>query len=402
MEFPKFLRIAVLPLRHIIELNNTDAENPKLSGGLEAAIIELLSKLLGFEYKLFPAKDKEWGRLTDNGTWTGVVGMVSRNESDIGFGYMTVTTNRSEAVDFIPYSIEENTFAIQKPPMVSTAESLIHPFQWEIWLSCLLILITMPIVFRILMRKTISLQKLAFRMMGCNVQQAVTIPVDHTRDRFLMGSWFAYSTFLSISYTTVLLSSLTVPLREQGVRTVKQLATAISERRFRCQANRGNVGVSLLKGSVNEDLRLIGNSVIEKDWITKDKTVKLPKNIEKFVALLGPRYYFHLEYGEEPFTENYFFEETISSWNVGVAVNKNFCCKEKLAKLLRRFMENGIFTKLYHRALFETRLSLMSEENLPSSLIVLTLNDLIGVFALLGFGILLAFIALLFERVSRT
>ncbi|GBM90977.1 hypothetical protein AVEN_226767-1 [Araneus ventricosus] len=401
MEFPKFLRIAVIPLRHIIELNNSDAENPKLSGGLEAAAIELLSKVLEFDYKLFPTKDKEWGRLTDNGTWTGVVGMVYRNECDIGFGYLTVTTNRSEVVDFIPYTIEENAFAVKKPPMVAPAESLAHPFQWEIWLSCLIILITMPILFRIIMGKNISIQRLALRMMGCNVQQAFTIPVNRARDRFLMGSWFAYSAFLSVSYTTVLLSSLTVPLREHGVRTVKQLATAISERKFRCLANRGNVAVSLLKDSVNEDLRTIGNNIIEKDWLTKDRTVKLPKHIEKFVALLGPRYYFHLEYGEEPFTANYLFEDTISSYNLGVAVNKNFCCKEKLAKILRRFMEYGILTKLYHDALFETRLSLLSEDDTRSSFVVLTLDDLIGVFALLGLGYLLAFIVLLFEIASK-
>ncbi|GFU15444.1 lig_chan-Glu_bd domain-containing protein [Nephila pilipes] len=81
MVFPNFLKIAVIPLRHIIEVNNNNSKNPKLSRGLESSIIKFLSEALGFKYRIFVTGDREWGRFTENGTWTGVIGMVQDNET---------------------------------------------------------------------------------------------------------------------------------------------------------------------------------------------------------------------------------------------------------------------------------------------------------------------------------
>ncbi|GFR13902.1 lig_chan-Glu_bd domain-containing protein [Trichonephila clavata] len=400
MVFPKFIKIAVIPLRHIIEVDNVNSRNPKLSRGVEASVIEFLSSALGFKYRIFVTDDREWGRFTENGTWTGVVGMVHDNETDLGFGYMTVTTNRSEAVDFIPYSIEEYTFATNFPPVMSKAGSYAQPFQWQVWMILFLLATFMPIIFKVLMSKKVSLQRLAFEMIGCFVYKPFCIPLTRTRDRFLLGSWFVFVVLISSGYAAVLLSYLSVPLRDRGIRTIKQLATVVSEGKFKCLANRGTAGIALLKDSHDEDLRKIGNNIIERDWFSRGKTVRLPKHIEKSVALLGARSFFHLEYGEEPFANKHIFEDTIASWNVGIAVSKEFCCKKELTAVVSRVVETGIYKKLYNNVLHKTKLGLELDDGLPPHFVVLTLHDLTGAFVFLGTGYLLAFICLLFELVS--
>ncbi|GIY82231.1 lig_chan-Glu_bd domain-containing protein [Caerostris extrusa] len=87
MNFPRFIRIAVLPYRHVIEIKDGN----RIVGGLEAKIINLLSNVLGFRYQIFISKEMAWGHPLENGTWTGLIGMVSRNESDLGFGFTAVT-----------------------------------------------------------------------------------------------------------------------------------------------------------------------------------------------------------------------------------------------------------------------------------------------------------------------
>ncbi|GIY77913.1 lig_chan-Glu_bd domain-containing protein [Caerostris darwini] len=397
MDFPNFLRIAVVPLRYAVELDFDEKSRPSLSGGLEANIINLLSTTLGFEYEIFPAKDKEWGRLRDNGTWSGVIGMVYRNESDIGLGYLSVTTNRSEVVDFIPYSTEENTFATRLPPFLSPVTEYTYPFEKEVWVAFAFAIFFTPIVFKVITSNNVSIPSLAAEMIGCLLRQNLNIPIKKARDMFLMGSWLIFASILSFCYVGVLLSSVSVPLREKGIRTIRKLSEGVSDGKFKCFANRGSVGIALLKDSFDKDLQMIGKHIIEKNWISEDKTLKFPKTIEKSVALLGPRTFFRLEYGEKPFTTKYIFEESVSFSNVGIAVNKNFCCKERLNMVIKRFVETGIIKKLYNNILFETQHGLELEDDLSSSYTAMNFDDFKDEFLLLGIGYVLSFFTLFFE-----
>ncbi|GIX71115.1 lig_chan-Glu_bd domain-containing protein [Caerostris darwini] len=392
MNFPRFIRIAVLPYRHVIEIKDGN----RIVGGLEAKIINLLSNVLGFRYQIFISKEMAWGHPLENGTWTGLIGMVSRNESDLGFGFTAVTKSRSKAVDFVPYNVEENSFATRLPPILSSAGSLAHPFQWKVWVSCFLIAFFAPILFKFVMSNKIPFHRLSLAMIGGMVQESSILKFKATKSRFLMGSWFIFSMFLSLSYTAVLLSSLTVPLRAGGVRNIEQLAAAISEGRFECHGIRGSSQILILKDSLNDDMRLIGRNIIEKDWMSNNEITRIPEDIEDSVAILGSKTFFHFAYGEERFSTKYIFEETVSYWNVGILVNKGFCCKTRLATVVSRFRETGIIRRLYNDMQFETRRGTDSEASRNS---VLSMNDLMGLFVLLGVGHIAASVVLICEKV---
>ncbi|GIY07300.1 lig_chan-Glu_bd domain-containing protein [Caerostris extrusa] len=58
----------------------------------------------------------KWGSLMENGTWSGIIGMVARGEVDMGLTYLAIMEDRSKFVDFsTPYYSFGRTFVTDKP-----------------------------------------------------------------------------------------------------------------------------------------------------------------------------------------------------------------------------------------------------------------------------------------------
>lgn len=401
MKFPDFLKIAVLPLRHLTEFNTSFGDGLRFSEGVEARFIDILSNSLGFEYQLLVPEDGEWGRQEDDGAWTGMLGMVHREEVDVAIGHLTVTQSRQSAVDFLPYTVEENTFATNLNNRFLPKPSFyLAPFQMHVWISCLIILGLMPLVFRFVMEKKVSMQKLYFSMFGIILSHPLTFSVTDIKDRILFFTWFTFALVLSSSYRTILLSSLTVPLPDNGVRTIKELAASITAGKYKVTTSLGSVDKELLNTSQDEALKIIANHITEEKWIS-DNIVEAPKNFKSSTAVLGPRFFFLLEYGEAPHTTKFLFKETVSFWVVGLAVRKTFCCKEKLANHIGRIVSSGIYHKLYQDELFRAQLNLKTNESKFVEAKGLSIFDLSGAFLLLEIGINISFVVLLFENRRR-
>ncbi|GFQ94306.1 lig_chan-Glu_bd domain-containing protein, partial [Trichonephila clavata] len=251
-----------MPMRHIMEIKTDGNNNVIFTGGVEAKLIEILSSKLGFDYKLIIPDDKEWGKMVD-GQWTGMIGMVHRNEADIALGDLTVSGPRFKVVDFVPYTMETSTFVTKIPKAMLKSASFVMPFQWPVWITSIFLFIFMPIFFKYLMVKKISQSRMYMSMIGNIFNQPLSFNVENDIDRILMGSWIWYAVLLSSSYTALLLSSLTVPLNENGIRSIKDLASAVSEGKYRCVTNKGSANIDMLNASVNEDLRFIEKHTTE-------------------------------------------------------------------------------------------------------------------------------------------
>ncbi|KAG8198891.1 hypothetical protein JTE90_015105 [Oedothorax gibbosus] len=359
MTFPDFLKIAVLPIRNLLEFNTSQENNLRFSGGVEAGFIQVLSNSLEFEYQLLVPEDGEWGRLEADGTWNGMIGMVHRGEADLAIGHLTITQSRRNVVDFLPYAIEENTFATNlNNRFLSKPSFYLAPFQLHVWISCLLVLCLMPLVFRFLMEKKVPIRKLYLSMFGIFFSHPLTFSITDIKDKILLLTWFIFALILSSSYRSILLSSLTVPLPDYGVRTIQELASAITAGKFRATTSLGSVDKELLKTSEDEALKIIGEHIIEEEWMSNN-IVEAPK-IKPSTAVLGPRFHFLLQYGEAPFTTKLLFKETVSFWIVGLAVRKNFCCKKELASHIGGVVSNGIYQKVYQDELYKAQLNVMS------------------------------------------
>ena len=47
-------------------------------------LLELLSQTLNFTYTLEPPEDRKWGQDNGNGSWNGMLGLLQKEETDIG------------------------------------------------------------------------------------------------------------------------------------------------------------------------------------------------------------------------------------------------------------------------------------------------------------------------------
>ncbi|GFS74566.1 lig_chan-Glu_bd domain-containing protein [Trichonephila clavipes] len=396
MAFPLFLRIAIMPMRHIMEIKTDEKNNVDFTGGVEAKLIEILSSKLGFDYKLIIPDDKEWGKFVD-GQWTGMIGMVHRNEADIALGDLTVSDPRFKIVDFVPYTMETSTFVTKIPKAMLKSASFLMPFQWPVWILSIFLFIFMPILFKYLMIKKISQSRMYVSMIGNIFNQPLSFNVENGIDRILMGSWILYAVLLSSSYTALLLSSLTIPIRENGITTIKDLASAVSKGKYRCVTNKGSANIDMLNVSVNEDLRIIEKHTTEEDWFTPEDAVIAPTDFDDNVAVLGPKWFFLLEYGEPPQSDKYIFQETVGFGSIGIAVNKGFCCINHLSTTILWIMDTGIFKKFFEEAIYKTRMNFDSKHRaIPTGLKPLSISDLLGPFILFGGGCMLSILVFVF------
>uniref|UniRef100_A0A8C5S3G1 Glutamate receptor n=1 Tax=Laticauda laticaudata TaxID=8630 RepID=A0A8C5S3G1_LATLA len=104
-------------------------------------LLEKLSEMLHFKYKVSIVKDGKYGTLGSNGSWLGMIGEVVRKEADLAVAPLTITSVREDVVDFTqPFLHTGIGILLQKEAALEEA-SLFHfltPFTKETWASILL------------------------------------------------------------------------------------------------------------------------------------------------------------------------------------------------------------------------------------------------------------------------
>lgn len=115
MKFPRSLRVVVTSKSELVKVNGKMISKVIFDRAM-VKFTELLSHALNFSYLLIPAGKIEIGRELPNGSWTGMVGLVQRNEADIVISTLSVSEQRLKVADFsYPYDRVRLTFATRKP-----------------------------------------------------------------------------------------------------------------------------------------------------------------------------------------------------------------------------------------------------------------------------------------------
>lgn len=103
--------------------------------GFEIILFRLIASKLNFKIQrtILPGT-KQWGTIYDNGTGTGAILKVLKNESEIAIGNYGLRQNRLEYIDnSIVYHSTPIVFAIPPGDLYSGFEKLIQPFEWLVW-----------------------------------------------------------------------------------------------------------------------------------------------------------------------------------------------------------------------------------------------------------------------------
>ncbi|GFY51353.1 glutamate receptor ionotropic, delta-1 [Trichonephila inaurata madagascariensis] len=95
-------------------------------------------------------EDKQWGRESENGTWSGLIGLVSSGKADAALCFIGALDERKKVVDFTePYTSNDLTFALIFRKC-SSQHMLHDPFENRNMVGILTVFLLMPFMFRLL------------------------------------------------------------------------------------------------------------------------------------------------------------------------------------------------------------------------------------------------------------
>ncbi|KAG8178197.1 hypothetical protein JTE90_025962 [Oedothorax gibbosus] len=361
---------------------------------IETRFLKLIAQHMRFSYKLMLPVDGQFGIPQPNGNWTGIIGMIQRDEADLSVAHLAMTEHRMQTIDFSEsYWMEDVTFMTELPPLLPKTYFYAYPFTLGMWLAILAVMIITT--FFLLPREGFGAVLMTVLRGLC--RQSVNVKSAKTVSRqLLLGHWLYFANFVTMSYCAVLLSFLTVPLRQKGVETIDDLCRAVKEGSYKALVPMGSSIHYYILRSENENLHELGRTILNNHWQFDTR-----EGIENYfaygTALIDPI----IRFTGVKFSGRFISKDSFGTSIVGVALNRRFCCKKRLNVLLRRILGAGLNQKIIEEEGFKAGLgqqNSQTEKNLKgASSVSLSIDDLYGVFAMLMAGYIAAGVVLFLE-----
>ncbi|XP_071545435.1 probable glutamate receptor [Panulirus ornatus] len=214
----------------LVRGEDTTSSIPSFTGPM-VNLLNIIANDMNFTYRYSRPPDGAWGVKLDDGSWTGMVGLVGRREVDIGLGPIDVTALRAEVVDFTSAILTETVRIVgaRGRPEVDPWGFLL-PFTSLVWATILTTLLVVPAVMFLLSTcsglKSYSNTKssnLVFTYARVLLQQDILMPPELWWERLVLGVWMMMTLVLTRSYAGTLMSYLAVrhiPQPYQSLRDV--------------------------------------------------------------------------------------------------------------------------------------------------------------------------------------
>ncbi|XP_054715546.1 glutamate receptor-like [Uloborus diversus] len=392
MKCNKNLKIAISPYSNVIEINERNSE-VEVVGGYESTLLRLLLQYFAPMHVFVYPLDGEWGRRHENGSWTGLIGLLQRKEADIAVSYVGITEMRATVVDFsAPYTVTGQFFATRAPRVLPRTISVLQPFPTEAWLCNIA-----AVVFVSIMLLTFFGVKSSFigillnvcrrKPFGCSPTE-----IRHTSGKILYASSVFSLMILAFSYTAVLLTNLTILFRESGLHSISELRVAVQKGSYKCFIEPGILLESLEKSS-DVSVKTIGQAIRRNDWFIRPPTINnfQSKIFSEKTAIIASLSTFRTFHPDSILISDDMFLLT----PVSVAVVKEFPCKKELNEIISKITASGIYGKSIEDYYFRKTISYINstdEANLS-----LSVTDVKELFLILGIGYILSSIVLLGE-----
>lgn len=103
-------------------------------------LLENLARDLGFQFQLYLVADGKYGVLRD-GRWTGLVGDLQAGVADLALGSFSITSARSEAVDFTrPFFSTSLAIMVRGRDTSAPTGAVLYPLHWSVWVGVVIAL----------------------------------------------------------------------------------------------------------------------------------------------------------------------------------------------------------------------------------------------------------------------
>ncbi|KAF8793891.1 glutamate receptor ionotropic, kainate glr-3-like [Argiope bruennichi] len=390
------VRIAILQ-NGPFEVNLTSNGIVEVVDGAEANFLHLVTAGLKAPYVLQVPKDAVWGVPNVKGNWSGLMGMVQREEVDMAIGTIFISEKRMSVAAFsYPYTWQDVTFSTRKPGRLPKGMDFMWPFSYQVWICIAISIIVLTIAYRISMTKAYPLPKIFFGIIGILLRQSPEITCRSFRDRCLIISWIGGCTVLSYSYTVVLLSFLTVPLTDRPIETIPQLTEAVQQGRYKCIIPAGSSIVEILKSSKKKSDRILGYHISKtKGYVDLQIEGAVARHLKQ-----GDVAYIDIRERMKIMFQNQFYisRHPLFSNPVAVALNRKFRYKKRLNKIIERITAAGLYEKSLGDYMYKKQLtSKYPDDSKFDDMKQLKMTDLYGAFVILICGEVLAILVFIGE-----
>ncbi|GFY40186.1 lig_chan-Glu_bd domain-containing protein [Trichonephila inaurata madagascariensis] len=364
-------------------------------GGTDGKLLDCLAEKLNFEFEILTSPGG--GTRYRNGTWNGIIGLVQKEEADMGFGILSLSEERLEVVDFSnSYMSLEKIFTVKEPGQMPKITAFTYPFTRNVWILYALMILAATVLFQRIMFRNATLLGSFVSVLGSIVTQGMENVKDSPWRRVLFGLWLTIAAIMPFLYNTNFLSFLTMPEKIPTPKNFQELSELVSKGKYKCLTPKQTMDMDLLLESGIDYLENLGEAIKKNDWFWSYLGV-FEDLFEDRVAVIIARTGLRLRAGSPPFISLKESDDSFGIWHSGIALKKGFCCRERLNDVLYGIINGGLYEKWVNDYAFgETirkRLDLQHEE--PQ--LQLTLQDLKLAFFTLFIGYALALLAFLGE-----
>ncbi|XP_047499539.1 ionotropic receptor 21a-like [Penaeus chinensis] len=385
--------------------------------GVEVEMLDAMARRLNYTYHLtIEPPDLNWGDF-ENGSWTGMLGMVHSKDKNFTVNYFGYTNERIEAFDHsVSYWNEGFGLALLRPPPLPKWRSVYYPFTFEVWASVSATFVLTVIVMLIqdmLQPKPFlggvgSTWPFLLRAMFNN--SIPRLPKAQWQ-RLFVGSWWLYCFIVTTAYTANLIAFLTIPVFPARIQTVQQLAE--SDYRYDPEATCLETGVSMydygefvpgaLRTSKDPHYRTLGERL---DLYSTDDESMYPVLNGTHAYIESYSYSVVYIFDRYKVKNAYMLREQLYPGHLCWYFQKNTAWKYKFDEAIQRLVESGLIeywlkikTEDFLGTDYERKEKLSAEERTNTAL---SLEHVQGVFFLLLIGWAVSFLTFLAEFLTKS
>nr|XP_053653163.1 probable glutamate receptor [Cherax quadricarinatus] len=226
-------------------------------------LLDLLARCLNFKYT-FVRGDGYLGDVQKDGSWSGMLGMLRRNEADIALGPFGLSVSRRQVVDFtVPLSQEIYRIMTARPHPLHDTWVILTPFTWSVWVSLLASLLGMWLTSLLVARFTLDPQgpwtpgDHLLTVYAVLVSQGLTREPREAAMRIICLTWM----FVSLIITSYFKSSFTSLLTVKYLKTLDSLKDLLADQSLALVLEGNTTFVSVVQNSSNSEFQQLAEAL---------------------------------------------------------------------------------------------------------------------------------------------
>ncbi|XP_071526983.1 LOW QUALITY PROTEIN: probable glutamate receptor [Panulirus ornatus] len=186
--------------------------------GPASNVLDYIASGVNFSYSYVRPDDRSWGARLEDGSWSGMVGMVVRQEADFALGPFGTSTSRAEVIDFTwPLWIDDWRILAGRGRLEVDPWGFLLPLTPLVWAAILTTLLVLPLV--ILCLSSLFNASVQYQDMWLDeistfirilLQQDFLVTTDWLWERLVFGVWMMTTVVVTRSYASNLMALLAV------------------------------------------------------------------------------------------------------------------------------------------------------------------------------------------------